>query len=219
MSGVGAGSPRGRVRLLGGRLVRWMYKSGHREMLTRELEPTVAALRGVVLDVGGGRDSPLAGAWTDAARRVRIDVVLAERPIIQADACRLPVRSGSVDAVLISEVLEHVADPEAAFTEIHRVLRPGGELAGSVPFLCQGLHADPHDFYRYTDAALARFLAEFEDVDIRPHGNGFGVAWRMVFTSWRFLLPLNPLLRKVGRRTNPMTPEGYVFRARRPFGP
>lgn len=134
MSGVGAGSPRGRVRLLGGRLVRWMYKSGHREMLTRELEPTVAALRGVVLDVGGGRDSPLAGAWTDAARRVRIDVVLAERPIIQADACRLPVRSGSVDAVLISEVLEHVADPEAAFTEIHRVLRPGGELAGSVPF-------------------------------------------------------------------------------------
>ena len=95
------------------------------------------------------------------------------------------------------------------------MLRSGGLLAVSVPFLCQGLHANPHDYYRYTDTALRRFLADFSEVEVRPHGNGFGVAWRMVFSSLRFLLPLNPLMRNVGRRVNPMLPEGYVVRARK----
>lgn len=50
-----------------------------------------------------------------------------------ADAAKLPFADGSFDAVICSEVLEHVPDPEAALAEIVRVTRPGGQVALSVP--------------------------------------------------------------------------------------
>ncbi|MEE2566980.1 class I SAM-dependent methyltransferase [Hyphobacterium marinum] len=50
-----------------------------------------------------------------------------------ADAAKLPFTDGSFDAVICSEVLEHVPDPQAALAEIVRVTRPGGQVALSVP--------------------------------------------------------------------------------------
>jgi len=50
-----------------------------------------------------------------------------------ADAAKLPFADGSFDAVICSEVLEHVPDPDAALAEIVRVTRPGGQVALSVP--------------------------------------------------------------------------------------
>ena len=51
-------------------------------------------------------------------------------PIHIADgtADGLPAADGSFDAVVVSGLLCSVADPSAAPTEFHRVLRPGGEL-------------------------------------------------------------------------------------------
>ena len=209
-------SPKSRLRSLAGRYVRWTYQSGHRDGLTAGLKPIVSAMSGVVLDVGGGRDSPLAGFWTDAARRIRLDISDAFGPHVQADGAALPIRSDAVDAVLMSEVLEHVPQPQAVIDEVFRVLKPGGTLAGSVPFLAQGLHADPHDYYRYTDQALLRFMAAFEDVSVRPHGNGLGIAWRMIVSRFRILRPLNPLMRRLSRTPDRRVPEGYTFRATKP---
>lgn len=42
------------------------------------------------------------------------------------DICGLPFESGSMDVVLTAHVLEHLADPQRALTELMRVLRPGG---------------------------------------------------------------------------------------------
>ena len=39
------------------------------------------------------------------------------------------------DFVLSSDVLEHVPNPEEAFVEIHRILKPGGTFIFTVPFL------------------------------------------------------------------------------------
>ncbi len=47
----------------------------------------------------------------------------------------LPVRSGSVDVVIMSEVIEHLVDTDSAVEEAHRVLRPGGSLLLSTPNL------------------------------------------------------------------------------------
>ena len=47
----------------------------------------------------------------------------------------LPVRSASVDVVIMSEVIEHLVDTDSAVEEAHRVLRPGGSLLLSTPNL------------------------------------------------------------------------------------
>jgi len=61
----------------------------------------------------------------------------------------LPLEDGAADCVLSSQVLEHVAHPDAYLREAHRVLRPGGHLLlsthGNWPY-----HPDPNDYHRWT---------------------------------------------------------------------
>lgn len=53
--------------------------------------------------------------------------------VVEADATTLPFPDGSFDAVVLGEVLEHVADDVLALREAARVLAPGGVLCLSVP--------------------------------------------------------------------------------------
>lgn len=68
---------------------------------------------------------------------------------VQGDGTRLPFPDASFDKVIASEVLEHVPDDDAAYTELMRVLRPGGTLAVTVPAwlpetICWKLSSDYH---------------------------------------------------------------------------
>jgi SAM-dependent methyltransferase len=53
--------------------------------------------------------------------------------VLRGDATTLPFADDAFDAVVCSEVLEHVPDDMGALTELVRVLRPGGTLAVTVP--------------------------------------------------------------------------------------
>jgi SAM-dependent methyltransferase len=53
--------------------------------------------------------------------------------VARADLRALPVPDASIDRVIASEVLEHIADDRTAIAEIARVLRPGGRVAVTVP--------------------------------------------------------------------------------------
>jgi predicted SAM-dependent methyltransferase len=64
----------------------------------------------------------------------------------ESDITRIPVEDASFDAILCTEVLEHVPDPPAALREMSRILRPGGTLLLTVP-LGSGLHQLPYHFY------------------------------------------------------------------------
>jgi len=55
--------------------------------------------------------------------------------LVQADLQRLPFSPEAFDAVLLCDVLEHVADDRQAVREAGRVLRPGGLLVGTLPAL------------------------------------------------------------------------------------
>jgi len=52
-----------------------------------------------------------------------------------ADAPGLPLASGTVDFVVMSELIEHLVDTDAALAEARRVLAPGGTLFLSTPNL------------------------------------------------------------------------------------
>jgi glycosyltransferase involved in cell wall biosynthesis/ubiquinone/menaquinone biosynthesis C-methylase UbiE len=86
-----------------------------------------------LMTMGKLRDLKLVGVDGDVARldwaeRERVPARLAS-----VDIHELPFASGSFDKVLMTEVLEHIADDRQAMQEIFRVLRPGGVLALSVP--------------------------------------------------------------------------------------
>jgi len=51
----------------------------------------------------------------------------------EADIVSIPLLDSSLDAVICSEVLEHVNSPQESIKELIRVLKPGGVLALSVP--------------------------------------------------------------------------------------
>lgn len=67
------------------------------------------------------------------------------------------VKSARYDTVLCTEVMEHLPRPERLLREVDRVLKPGGHLILTVPYLCR-LHEEPFDFYRYTRYGLQHLL-------------------------------------------------------------
>jgi SAM-dependent methyltransferase len=101
----------------------------------------------VIVDLGCGDGSALAVAagLNPAHRFVGIDwsadaLRRAEGlglTVVRADltAPGLPVADGAADVVIMSELIEHLVDPDEAIAEARRVLRPGGSLLLSTPNL------------------------------------------------------------------------------------
>ena len=118
----------------------------------RQARMLAGVLRGaagpaVVLDVGCGDGAALAAAarrnpghrfagfdWSsDAVRRARALGLAVVRADVAAPG--LPVADRAADVVIMSEVIEHLVDPDGALAEARRVLRPGGALLLSTPNL------------------------------------------------------------------------------------
>ncbi len=146
--------------------------SVHRGYLRRDMR-RFAALVGrcdLALDVGAGT-SPYARLF-HTKRLVRLDITPRES-VICADCQRLPLRSGIADLILCTEVLEHVRDMRAALDEMARVVKPGGYLVVSMPFLW-GRH-EATDVRRLTEPALVERLRHhgFEPLELRRRGGIF----------------------------------------------
>jgi ubiquinone/menaquinone biosynthesis C-methylase UbiE len=92
-----------------------------------------------LLDVGCGTGAAMRFASRCGLRAVGIDRPAlwehrcSARPVVRADAARLPFRVASFDGVLLFHVLAHLVAPETCLVDIHRVLRRGGRIAISTP--------------------------------------------------------------------------------------
>lgn len=131
-----------------------------RRGLLDELRPLFPELSGEVLDVGCGC-KPYR-ALVPARRYVGLDL---DSPFTRAvgaadwfyDGGDFPAANASFDGVLCSQVLEHVFTPEVFLAEISRVLRPGGRLLLTVPFIWDE-HEQPRDYARYSSFGLRALL-------------------------------------------------------------
>jgi len=131
-----------------------------RRGLLQGLREFFPQLTGAVLDVGCG-SKPYRG-FIPATRYVGLEY---DTPRARAsfsadvyyDGRAFPFPDGSFDAVLCSQVFEHVFAPEEFLREIHRVLRPEGAVVLTVPFVWDE-HEQPHDFARYSSFALKALL-------------------------------------------------------------
>src|SRR5260370_26987529 len=121
----------------------------------RYLLADLEAVRGKVLDVGGG-----AGSVAKAVKRERPDLEVVGCDVSRsalavagaspdgvnfraAEAEKLPFADGEFDFVWIFDVLEHVEKPEQVLREIARVLRPGGAF-----HIVRPLEGQPRTLYR-----------------------------------------------------------------------
>jgi SAM-dependent methyltransferase len=145
------GSRDPRELAVGSRLISDLVAALYDEHLPRQA-------RGRLLDLGCGK-VPLYGAYAAFVAEVTcVDWAPGQHIDVTCDLAQaLPFDAAAFDTIVLSDVLEHIAQPEALWAEMQRVLAPGGVLVMNVPFY-YSVHAHPHDYYRYTNFALERFV-------------------------------------------------------------
>jgi SAM-dependent methyltransferase len=121
--------------------------------LQRELEAFANSLKpdSLILDAGAGDQiyRPVFSTHRyEAADFEKVDKPYAQSTYV-CDLTAIPVADARFDAVVFSQVMEHLPEPAAVLAELHRILKPGGKLFYSAPLYYEE-HELPYDFYRYT---------------------------------------------------------------------
>ncbi|MCA1822692.1 MAG: methyltransferase domain-containing protein [Mycobacteriales bacterium] len=198
-------------------LDRWLV----RNRIVDALRKTLPSVNGVVLDVGCGKQpyrSLLLAPPSCATAVFGVDIPSERygKHDVAWDGLQLPFGDSSVDYVLATEVLEHCAVPDVVVAEMFRVLRPGGGMFLTVPFLWP-LHDTPYDEYRYTPYALERILvgAGFDDVALEALG-GWDASLAQLIGLWVRRRPMRATTRRILSRAALPVVRALVRRDRMP---
>lgn len=177
-----------------------------RRGLSRSIQELAPAIKGTVLDFGCG-SKPYESTFTGAREYWGVDVVTGphnhrnSRIDVIYDGSRLPFKESRFDAAVSFEVLEHVPESNRMFSELLRVLKPGGLLLLSVPFAWNE-HETPYDFRRYTSFGIQRELEVqgFSVLSVRKT-TSFILTVSQLFIAYvvQHVLPRRPLLREISQ--------------------
>ncbi len=115
---------------------------------------------------------------------------------------------GKYDYILCTQVLEHLKEPEAAFKNFKRLLKPGGKLFLTTNFIYQ-IHMAPDDYWRFTEYGL-RYLgktAGFKIEKLEQQGGIFQVLAYLLITLplriglekwqwsyWLYIIMFSPII-------------------------
>jgi ubiquinone/menaquinone biosynthesis C-methylase UbiE len=104
-------------------------------------------LKYIAQDFGKYEGSGEIGLQTGSWNNENLDIV--------SDITAIPMQDHSLDAIMCTEVLEHVPDPVTVMKEFNRLLKPGGYLLLTAPFVSI-THFAPYHFA----TGLSRFFYE-----------------------------------------------------------
>ena len=177
-----------------------------RNAILNKLRTALPLFRGKLLDVGCGYmpyKSTILASSTNVSDYIGMDLAdnrsYANQPDLRWDGVVIPLPDRSVDCAMATEVLEHCPYPEKTLTEIHRVLKPGGILFITVPFIWM-LHEAPYDEYRYTPFALKRLVesSKFKIIELSALG-GWNASVAQFIANWLYYNEGNRQLRRIGK--------------------
>lgn len=103
---------------------------------------------------------------------VSFDVDDARGPDIVGDICSYDFQGRTFDTVVICEVLEHLYAPHKGVETVYNVLKPGGRLILTTPFILP-LHDRPYDYFRFTKYGLQYLLEKFSEVKVKERNSYF----------------------------------------------
>jgi ubiquinone/menaquinone biosynthesis C-methylase UbiE len=156
------------------------------QMLARRLAQRASP---VVLVVGCGRQANAIRCHfpiDKGGRLILTDVSPDTDAEWLCDAHDLPLRDGSVDAVITTAVLEHVLRPQEAVAEIYRVVKTGGLVYSEIPFM-QQVHEGAHDFTRYSMTGHRMLFRQFREVEAGlVAGPGTSLTWSLEYFAMAF---------------------------------
>ena len=170
-----------------------------RKLLEIVRDRATPAARPTVLVIGGATIGDEMEELYDASDVNVIGFDIYSSPLTQciADAHSIPIVTGSIDAVVIQAVLEHVLEPWKVVDEIHRILRDDGVVYADTPFL-QPVHEGPYDFTRFTDSGHRALFKRFTIIDSGLlAGSGTTLSW--CFAEFIRALTRSPTLSALAR--------------------
>ena len=161
------------------------------EIVLSEILSARPYFKGCLLDVGCGKRPYSLIYDALVSESIGTEVTFSPHGTSNADAIcyaeALPFADASFDTILCTEVLEHTRLPQLAMQEFSRLLKPGGYLLLSMPFIYP-IHEAPHDYQRFTKYGLQ---AIYEQVNLKPiyiHAKAGAVAtliclWAILMTK------------------------------------
>ena len=163
-----------------------------RSNILQAIKQVLPELTGTLLDVGCGQ-MPYKPLFLSDDSKVETYIGLdlqgglhaqLSQPDLLWDGQTIPLDDASIDCAIATEVFEHCPELEVVLKEIWRVLRPGGILFFTVPFIWN-LHEVPFDEYRYTPFSLQRHLRSsgFSIIEIKALG-GWDASLAMMLGLW-----------------------------------
>ncbi len=135
-----------------------------RKRLYESLKENAPLLSGSVLDFGCGA-KPYRELFVNANSYIGLDIEVSghehtnEQIDVYYDGKTIPFNNNSFDHVFSTEVFEHVFNIDEVLPEIVRVLKPGGYLLITCPFVWPE-HEKPYDFARYTSFGIKHILQQ-----------------------------------------------------------
>jgi SAM-dependent methyltransferase len=102
---------------------------------------------------------------------------------------KIKISKNKYKNILIFNILEHLPKYDLAFSETHRILKKGGYLIGSVPFLYQ-VHGAPNDYFRFTKDSLNYNLVnnKFKKIKVIALGYGpFVASYSLIHSYIKFI--------------------------------
>lgn len=161
----------------------------------KDVKKELPDYKGNVLDIGCGQSPYRFLLNKEETKYHGIDIADADKfdyhnsEIVPFNGEDIPFEDERFDAVICTEVLEHVQNYQKLVDEIYRVMKSGATGIVTIPWSAR-YHYIPWDYFRYTPSALKTIFGKFQEVEIKARGTDVvTIVSKIIVLFFRNLLP------------------------------